>query len=448
MPVNFRITTGGTLRTYSANLQKSRRLLNDAMNRVQTHRAFQSYAEDPAAAAKCWQMRRSMERANDQYNNTSAVLGKFSVGYTAMDTIVDYTGSSGTVVDALQKTENALNDPDAGGRKAIGQALLSHADAIITTINSAKYGKDFVFAGADALNCPFEWEVDENGEQTGNLLYRGINVNNPMLVSGDDGDVYLDEDRCEKTLEDYPLLDANGEQIYDENDIPLYDEDAYKIYKEYIDAYNKNGTEDSTPRTLDSFGSESEYNAYLDARTYVDTKKDAVKLLEINEEKTYVDIGMGLQEDPNGTFLEATGYNSSISGLRTLGFGVDEDGDPKNVVLLIRQLGEIFHSLDADSGEMTAEQRTEAQRLFDKLGVAVQYCVDQHVELAGKCEYLTDNQTQLKDTYATLNTELEETERVEDADAITEMVYANYCYQASLKIGNSVLSQSLLDYMD
>ena len=34
-----------------------------------------------------------------------------------------------------------------------------------------------------------------------------------------------------------------------------------------------------------------------------------------------------------------------------------------------------------------------------------------------------------------------------DAEAITNMVWAQYCYNAALKIGTNILSESLIDYM-
>lgn len=445
MPVNYRITTNGTLRTYSSNLTGARKTLNDAMIKVQTHRAFQSYAENPTAAAKCWHLRRSMERASDQFSNTGAVFGKFAVGYTAMASIADKDQVNGVAIVAKKKVQEALTDTTASGRIAEGQALLNYADTMITTVNGAKYGLDFVFNGADALNCPFEWELDAAGQKTGNLLYRGINVNNRMLISDDSNHVRLDDKLVIKTQDDFMMDDGTGNMVEDTA--------AFKVYNDYVTAFQKTRAEDETPLTKEEFikngkGNDNAYAAYQEALNYVQTYKDAEKLLQYNNEKAFVDVGMGLEETPDGTLLEASGFNSSLSGLQYLGFGVDEDGDSKNVALLTRQLGTMFHETDPDSGAMTAEEKKEAERLFDKLGDAVDNCITQHVDLASKCEYLEDNQTRLKTTHQTLNEELEGTERVDGADAITEMMYASYCYNASLKIGNSVLSQSLLDYMN
>ena len=46
----YRITTGGLMYGYKAHLQGSYKKLADAMEKVETGRNFNSYAEDPAAA--------------------------------------------------------------------------------------------------------------------------------------------------------------------------------------------------------------------------------------------------------------------------------------------------------------------------------------------------------------------------------------------------------------
>ena len=38
-------------------------------------------------------------------------------------------------------------------------------------------------------------------------------------------------------------------------------------------------------------------------------------------------------------------------------------------------------------------------------------------------------------------------EDVDDAEAISAFLWASYSYNAALRVGNSVLSQSLMDYM-
>jgi flagellar hook-associated protein 3 FlgL len=48
----------------------------------------------------------------------------------------------------------------------------------------------------------------------------------------------------------------------------------------------------------------------------------------------------------------------------------------------------------------------------------------------------------------TLNEQFLDIEQCDLADAITSFSWAQYCYNAALKVGNQILSQSLIDYMD
>ena len=55
-------------------------------------------------------------------------------------------------------------------------------------------------------------------------------------------------------------------------------------------------------------------------------------------------------------------------------------------------------------------------------------------------ELLEDNFYNLQEQYAAL-------EDVDMVDSITSFIWAQYCYNAALKVGNNVLSESLMDYL-
>ena len=58
-----------------------------------------------------------------------------------------------------------------------------------------------------------------------------------------------------------------------------------------------------------------------------------------------------------------------------------------------------------------------------------------------------NNMSLLEDNFYSLEEQTAELEDVDMADAITSFIWAEYCYNAALKVGNSILSQSLMDYM-
>ncbi len=359
--MSFRITTNGTLRTYRANLMNSRKTLNDSITKVQTHRVFNTYAEDPASASKAFQLRRSMYRADSQITNNQTVLDSYETAYLAMKNICDgdhvEDGING-LVDSIA----ALDDSKGGARKTLGQSLLSKAESVVKAMN-AQYSDGFVFSGSDGLNVPFV--MKENSDGTRSVFYRGFDV-------------------------------------------------------------------DSEDGTM--------------SRQQLD---------KMSEEATYVDIGLGFKEISDGKggveIVDASAYNSALCGINFLGYGVDEDGDPKNIISIMNQLGKLFHDCDPETGAFPKpadENRELANRLTNKLVNAVGEVGERRVELTANADYLKNNLNQLETSKKVMDEQREGIEAIDPADAIMQLSFAQYCWNASLKIGNSILSQSLLDYMN
>jgi flagellar hook-associated protein 3 FlgL len=174
-------------------------------------------------------------------------------------------------------------------------------------------------------------------------------------------------------------------------------------------------------------------------------------------EATYVDIGLGMEERVDGEgdayLVHDTAYNSAISGIGMLGYGKDEDGYPKNLAVLMKRLGTIFSNADPDTGAYSndparnAAIEQEATELTGKLLSAIKSVQDNHIRLDAETQYIRSNQEQLKSTRLEINIQIEEIEQEDPAESITAMMWAQYSYNAALKIGTDILSQSLLDYM-
>ena len=341
-----RITSNAMMKNYKSNLMKSTNVLYNSMTQVMTQRKFNSYAEDPAAATQAFQLRRSAWRTESQIENSQTVTHKFNTAYEAVDSIFE-------TVTTITKDETlrALNHPTGGGRKSLGILLDQRAEDLVQSLN-AKYGDNFIFAGNDGENVPFSWD-----EATGQLLYRGVNVN------------------AEEGTEDYE------------------------------------------------------------------------KLQQMMKETTYVDLGMGLQEDAAGNIISTSAFNSALSGLSITGFGVDEEGLPNNVVSIVKELSDILGRCDEDGNWASTEDQERAVALQKKLDTSLGDITSQHTELSTKVSFLNTNEERLKSTADTLNTQIVGVENVDMADAITAMSYAQYCYNAALRVGTNILSQSLIDYM-
>lgn len=172
------------------------------------------------------------------------------------------------------------------------------------------------------------------------------------------------------------------------------------------------------------------------------------KLKTMSNEAAYVDLGMGLQETEAGEFITSSGFNSAISGVGILGYGVDKDGDPKNAVSILMELSNVFSNCDADTGEFAAGDKERADALLTKLQSSMDEINSKRTQLDGQSNFLETNKTRLKENADTLNEQILSIEQVDLADAITEFSWAQYCFNSALKVGNNILSQSLIDYMN
>lgn len=167
---------------------------------------------------------------------------------------------------------------------------------------------------------------------------------------------------------------------------------------------------------------------------------------EMAEETAFVDIGLGMQLDENEQVVPSTAFNSAISGIGLVGYG-ETDGVPNNMISIISELGEIYSRADSETGDMSAADSERAEILFDSLQDSNSAFRAEWTKLDTKAQFLKTNDTRLVSTGDTLTTQYEGLDRVDLADALTTFAYAQYSYNAALRVGNDILSQSFIDYM-
>ena len=131
-----------------------------------------------------------------------------------------------------------------------------------------------------------------------------------------------------------------------------------------------------------------------------------------------------------------------------MGWGTDADGDPKNAIMLMKEIGDILKNCNSENGDFAqAGDEERLNRLSKKLQTSLDQMNVKFVELGTKAQFLNTNETKLKSEKDTLNEQILDVEKMNDAEAITNMAWAQYCYNAALKIGTNILSESLIDYM-
>lgn len=171
---------------------------------------------------------------------------------------------------------------------------------------------------------------------------------------------------------------------------------------------------------------------------------------EMADEVAYVDIGLGMQLDENEQVIPSTAFNSAISGIGLLGYGTTDgtaDGIPNNMISAIAELGEIYSRADSETGYLNPADAERADALFDNLQESNSDFRANWTKMDTQAQFLKSNDKRLTSTGDTLQTQYEGLDRVDLADALTTFAYAQYSYNAALRVGNDILSQSFIDYM-
>lgn len=485
-----RTTTVGSLKTYRYNMNRSSYTMNTAMNKVITQRNFNSFAEDPAIASRCFQLRRSYLRANTQLNLTNSVYSKYQQAWSSLDSVSSDIArlQDDTAFGSILRAENG---PTASGRNALGQSMIAKADSIIQTMNG-RFGENFVFAGADTLNVPFTWhpkqnpdyidpaELDPTNPDHANAFqyYAFADPANPdpdnLVPTNDITDL-------SKVIQDPVLNPARGED-YDTTLKP--GDEGYEA--QYLDA-DGNPTDDIQqakwePRKNPDYNENTGFKYLKNDGTGTNEKTEAARALYyrgepvdendnekmeyyLKEEKRYMDLGLGHQEK-DGKVVPSSVFDSALQGIFYLGDTgtttrtakmYDENGNvtstkevevPNNIVSIINRMGQILLRCDPDNGAYASkDDEYEARALAQQFEDVMSTCSQRYVELDAKSGFLKDNAELLTKNLDTLQEQFLGMEDVDPAAAISDFMYARYCYDTALKVGNSILSQSLMDYM-
>lgn len=187
------------------------------------------------------------------------------------------------------------------------------------------------------------------------------------------------------------------------------------------------------------------------------TEGDMNILSDLADDSHYIDLGFGLDvKDVNmadaKNALKANGnaehiidsasaFNTSLPGINLVGYGKDEDGDPKNMIILA---GKIADLLEADEGAFNYE---EYKKLVGKFEDGRNDLLSEVTTLGTQTEFLTTTEERLENNKIQIAQDYDNVVNVDMAEAIMDFSWAQYVYNASLKVGNNILTPSFIDYM-
>lgn len=209
------------------------------------------------------------------------------------------------------------------------------------------------------------------------------------------------------------------------------------------------GIQIDNPDTLKNVYKDAKGNT-IEAEDGHEMTNEEVLKMWAEDDPLYVDVGLGFALDDKGNVIESTAFDSSISGIDILGYGLDENDNPKNLASIMLRLADVFDSYNPDAAEGEDPwngNEGKAQELVDAFQKSQQEVIDKHAALDVKTGFLNTNGTQLEASFDALNTERYNLEQVNPADAIMELTWAQTCYSAALQVGVNVIPQSLMDYL-
>lgn len=169
------------------------------------------------------------------------------------------------------------------------------------------------------------------------------------------------------------------------------------------------------------------------------TDADRKNLETLAKDTLFVDLGFGLNIEDDGTVDSSSAFNTSLPGIKLVGYGTDKDGDSENMILLMGQIAD-----ELEKPEFNYERYRELLGKFDAMRDDVLEVV---TTLGTQTEFLTTTKDRLENNEISLSTQIDNVVNIDMAEAIMNFSWAQYAYNASLKVGNNILTPSFIDFM-
>ncbi|WP_414733582.1 hypothetical protein [Acetobacterium carbinolicum] len=211
------------------------------------------------------------------------------------------------------------------------------------------------------------------------------------------------------------------------------------------DVYLFGGTNDKKPFSLDATG-KLMYNGNLVDNLDESTPAKKEELDRLKSDTIYVDIGLGVNFEASGEINSSSVFNYSVPGISFVGNGIDStvisgEDVSNNLYDLIGRIADEFEK------EGTDYSYDKSNSLYGLYQTNMQKTYQATTQIGAQTNYLEF----MTSRYETQNFNLQERQtQVEGVDAAyTYIAFQSQkvAYQAALQMGQSVVQQSVFDYM-
>lgn len=166
-------------------------------------------------------------------------------------------------------------------------------------------------------------------------------------------------------------------------------------------------------------------------------------------EHSYVDLGFGLEFINNtDEIAPASAFDTALPGIKLVGYGVSGE-----TVTINGQDYPVSNNLINLAGQMAAilteptfdiEQYRKSWEQFDAGANELR----DHLAIIGtKTNLIESTVERLENEKLQIETQFDDTVNIDPAEAIMNYSWADYAYNSALKVGSSIISPSLLDFV-
>lgn len=461
----MRVTMGMIQQRYKSNLNSSKNIYEKYSLRATTTRSFDKPSDDPLNCARSYDVQWGITMNSTYQSNIDTIEDAQNTADTTIESM--YTSLNSTI---KKQIEGITGSSSQSVRDTLANTLLSTRDSLVTDMNTAVAGK-YLFAGASSDSAPFTVDSD------GNLLYRGINVNTGENTNGasetitntsSDKSIQINFGKSIGTkLDGYQIevtagsgtantvnIDTTSQKISItmKKDATKGDLQSELQSNDFLTKLQNSGDDNLnsvtdvsgisvTGMTYDSEDKLDLSGSYKDSST--DHITNIVSLKDLANEKVYVDIGIGLTNDSDGSVDDQSAYNTSMPGISFLGYGKNENNVDENL-----------YSLLGDMASVLKDSSLTNQNLIDKFtpysnsySNSLNNLYTQHSTLGTNITSLKSTATYLSGLNTNLVTEESSIASVSPFEAITDFSQQVYYYTAALQVGSKLLQPTLIDYM-
>lgn len=213
------------------------------------------------------------------------------------------------------------------------------------------------------------------------------------------------------------------------------------------DVYLFGGTNDKKPFSLDATSGKLMYNGVLVDNLDETTPANKEVLDGMKSDALYVDIGLGVTfDETSGDVNRNSVFNYSIPGINFVGNGTDSsvisgENVSNNLYDLIGRIADEFEKAGTDYSY------DKANSLYGMYQINMQKTYQSTTQIGAQTNYLKFMTSRYETQTYNLQERQTQVEGVDAAYTYISFQSQKVAYQAALQMGQSVVQQSVFDYM-